>query len=371
MKNPALVHRSLTAFVVLALLTVLFSPVSAVSDLQAASSSASKRLVKKLRAQIATLQAQVSALNQQLLTALEPAPFLEMVTVGQPGNSADPEDGDEVVDGVQNLGSVAESFQIGKHEITNAQFAAFLNAVAKTDTNALYHSGMGIKQFGTSGQFAYAPKPGMGDKPVVHVTFLGACRFVNWLHNGMPSGNQDATTTEDGAYDLTNTAAITNNTLARKPGARYFLPSENEWYKVAFFQPTSEGGDADGYWGYTARTNSAPAIATADVIGNISNTGGPVENHDFGADWDGQDGNVTTVGSGGPGNASHYGAFDLGGNVFEWTETVIVDQTRNGRKFRGGDWKSGENGLRNEYWSWAPLNQSFNNGGFRVAGVGL
>ena len=33
-----------------------------------------------------------------------------------------------------------------------------------------------------------------------YVSFYDALRFANWLHNGQPSGPQDSTTTEDGAY---------------------------------------------------------------------------------------------------------------------------------------------------------------------------
>ena len=43
----------------------------------------------------------------------------------------------------------------------------------------------------------------MGAKPVNFVAWLDAARYVNWLHNGKPTGAQGNTTTEQGAYDLT------------------------------------------------------------------------------------------------------------------------------------------------------------------------
>jgi len=59
-----------------------------------------------------------------------PVPFIEMVTVGNPGNGNDPEDGDiNNLEAKQNFGAVAAAFQIGKYEVTNAQYAVFLNAV--------------------------------------------------------------------------------------------------------------------------------------------------------------------------------------------------------------------------------------------------
>jgi hypothetical protein len=125
------------------------------------------------------------------------AMMIDFVPVGNPGNAPDPTTG---------FGAVADPFQIGKYEVTNAQYAVFLNAVAATDPNGLYASTMGtnaragITQSGASGSYVYYVKRAMGDKPVNYVSFWDACRFCNWLHNGQPSGPQGATTTEDGAY---------------------------------------------------------------------------------------------------------------------------------------------------------------------------
>ena len=43
-----------------------------------------------------------------------------------------------------------------------------------------------------------------------------------------------------------------------------------------------------------------PTIATANAVGDISNPGANVANYNFGADWNGQNGNVTTVGTQAP-----------------------------------------------------------------------
>ena len=55
------------------------------------------------------------------------------VLVGDPGNAADPTTG---------YGSVGYEYNIGTTEVTNAQYAAFLNAVARTDTYSLYNTNM-------------------------------------------------------------------------------------------------------------------------------------------------------------------------------------------------------------------------------------
>jgi subtilisin family serine protease len=53
---------------------------------------------------------------------------IEMLAIGDPGNAAD----------TNGLGSVGYEYQISKYEITLAQYAAFLNSVAKSDPNKLY-----------------------------------------------------------------------------------------------------------------------------------------------------------------------------------------------------------------------------------------
>jgi hypothetical protein len=49
---------------------------------------------------------------------------MDWVTIGSPGNAADS----------TSFGMVADVYQIGRYEVTNAQYAEFLNAVAATDT---------------------------------------------------------------------------------------------------------------------------------------------------------------------------------------------------------------------------------------------
>ena len=102
-----------------------------------------------------------------------------------------------------------------------------------------------------------------------------------------------------------------------------------------------------------------------NAFGEITNDGANIANYNFGADWNGQRGNLTTVGSGGPGSMSFSGAFDMAGNVFEWNEAVINGSFRG---LRGGSWNSFfENNLRSSTRD--IFNPGFENHdiGFRVA----
>ena len=44
--------------------------------------------------------------------------------------------------------------------------------------------------------------------------------------------------------------------VIRKPGALAFLPSEDEWYKAAYYKG---GGTNAGYWDYPTQSDNAPA----------------------------------------------------------------------------------------------------------------
>lgn len=165
------------------------------------------------------------------------AAAMEWVTVGDAGNAAD----------YTGYGAVPYPFRIGRCEVTNHQYAEFLNAVAMSDPRNLYSAQMatsvrgGIARSGSSGSYTYAVKAGQGDQPVNLVGWYDALRFANWLHNGKPTGAQGPATTEDGAYTFSGETSVG----PRNPGAKVFLPNENEWYK----QVTLDGSgssDPDG-----------------------------------------------------------------------------------------------------------------------------
>ena len=317
-------------------------------------------------------------------SVLNPLNLSYFVTVGNPNNSNDS----------TGLGGVSYPYQIAQYQVTNCEYAAFLNAIASTDTYNLYLSSMNsdaeaINRSGSSGSYTYEAKSNMSNKPVVYVNWFAAARYCNWLHNGKPTGPQNSSTTEDGAYSLNG--ATTGNAVAKNSGAKYHIPTENEWYKAAYYSPNKNG--SPGYWTYATQNNNEPTCVTATSIGDgpvssnysvatacpppspsptptstvtptltPTNTVTPTSsitptntvtptititptivryvpgpnsaNFNSCADWNGQNGNVTTVGSnGGP---SYYGTYDQSGNVYEWND---LDGTPgSSRGLRGGRW---------------------------------
>ncbi len=300
-----------------------------------------------------------------LIEPLASAVTIPTVPVGNLGNAADPLTG--------NLyGSVSYDYRIGTTEVTNAQYAEFLNFKAASDPLALYNTNMGSNTRGgitRSGSgtiqdpYVYAVKTDMGNKPVNFVSWYDSIRFANWLHNGQGAGN-----TETGAYTILGGTPTPSDGLSitRNPGAIWFLTSEDEWYKAAYHQPAAQGGDSDDYWLYPTASNLPPTAATADSVGNISNPGANVANYLSGADWNAQSGNVTTVGSAGPLSDSFYGTADQGGNVWEWNEALISGSFRGDR---GGYWAVNAVNLQSSYRGLVGPTVENSAIGFRVATV--
>lgn len=207
-------------------------------------------------------------------TILAPPNFLGLdnfVTVGHAGNSND----------ITGYGAVNYSYQIGKYPITNIEYAEFLNSIPQSgDGTRLYHwhtpwvnpsdePRAGIRREGNPGSYNYVIKNNMCNKPAFFITWFDAARYCNWLHNGKPTGSQNNLTTEDGAYTL----AGNSNAVAKNSNAKYHIPTENEWYKAAYYSPIKNGVNSPGYYLYATQSDISPTCVFTNNTGDgISRT---------------------------------------------------------------------------------------------------
>jgi sulfatase modifying factor 1 len=322
------------------------------------------------------LRFMAAAVSIALIPLMMPSRVIayEMVAVGDPGNAAD----------TTGLGAVAYEYWIGKYEVTIGQYTAFLNAVAAIDLNGLYDTRMttdqrvaGIVRSGSDNNYSYSvsgpfgsvqvPEATASNRPISYVSWFSAARFANWLSNGQPTGPQGPATTENGTYDLSNwlsgTAPVVN---ATNPNTGlpplYRVPTENEWYKAAFYKA---GDISAGYWTYATQSDAAPS----NVIGTGSNSAnyapGSPRRYSVTQSINASSSQnyLTDVGAF-AGSPSAYGTFDQSGNVYElYDQGGQTDFSR----YRGGGWDWTEVALSSfESHGVIPFN-AYSNVGFRLA----
>jgi formylglycine-generating enzyme required for sulfatase activity len=251
------------------------------------------------------------------------------------------------------------------------------------NTLGLYNSGMtsdargGINFNGGAANGAkYEIKPGRDNNPVVFVSWYDSIRFANWMHNGMGSGD-----TENGAYTLLGGTPEPANgfSITRNPGAKWWLPSEDEWYKAAYHK---NDGVTGNYWNFPTSTGFAPSsdqppgsdapgqsntanFRKDDGVANGFNDGYAVTGS---TSFVSSQNYLTDVGAYTL-STSPYGTFDQGGNVSEWNEARILIAGPY-RGHRGGNW------FNEDFELWAAIRRDSNpilyesfELGFRVASI--
>jgi hypothetical protein len=297
------------------------------------------------------------------------------------------------------VGGVKYRYGLGQLEVTVKQWVAFLNTADPAGRNRrhLYsatESSSAWPRFGqidfsagaAKGRHYTVASPEWADKPYGFANFPRAARFVNSLYNGRllakSASGQGAfryvtyrvrlsPRIERGMYDLTG---------ARRPGATranktgFVLPSQDEWIKAAYYDPS--GGGTYSYWKYPTNagdfgdgTATAPKTTTLDPAdGDVTNAATqPLATYHasevaapswcpaaqpatacrtanpFGippmAYEKAFQGSLSTAGQ--ALTTSPWGTLDQGGNVVEWTDTIAPAPTgasdgRVWRRLHGG-----------------------------------
>lgn len=229
-------------------------------------------------------------------------------------------------------------------EITNDQYVDFLNKVDPngTDVFDLYDPQM---ETSPAGGIEFAPLGPKGakysvklyiaatagglsifsyaDLPVNFVSFQDAARYANWLTNGKPSRTSGLSS---GSYDTTGSSFLYE-------GGPYALPTEDEWYKAAYYLGSTV------YRNYPTVGGVVPTEAQCSTGANVLNASDTTLV--FGSNCTSFGGAFTPARVRAAGGQSELGVYDMGGNVWEWTEQLFGF---NG-VVRGGGFLSGTSSL--------------------------
>jgi formylglycine-generating enzyme required for sulfatase activity len=258
---------------------------------------------------------------------------LNFMTIGNAGNAAD----------TTGYGSVGYNYRIGTYEVS-------VNQINAASANGLIGVTAGSQNWNST-----------GDGPAFGISWLQAAAFVNYLNTS--KGHQ-------AAYNLSNSGGAITMALwqsgqsgydpsnpFRNSLSTYFLPSENEWYKAAYYDP-NKNSRSGGYWLYPTGSDSAPNPVLSSTI-----AGTAIYNQPWGP-------NLTNAASvyqsGGP---SPYGATGMGGNVWEILESSPSGANTDPndlRVERGGAWTSSASYLQSA--SRATGLDIYNSDGYGVAG---
>ncbi|MBJ7397081.1 MAG: SUMF1/EgtB/PvdO family nonheme iron enzyme, partial [Akkermansiaceae bacterium] len=283
--------------------------------------------------------------------AYSPVP-VEFVSVDDAGNEPD----------TNGYGAVSDFFGIGKYEATIEQYTAFLNDVASSDPYKLYNTNMasdlnvaGIIRSGVPGSYSYSVI-GSGKRPVVYVSWFDAARFCNWVSNGADNESD----TETGAYDL---SGATNGIFHKNPWASCYLPSEDEWFKAAYYKGANASNTNAGYWTYPTQSDETPGNSVG-TLSNQANFNNGVYSLTQSSVYSLDQNYLTDVGAFAA-SGSAYATFDQGGNVWEWNDAVDVGSRRG---VRGGWYQDGNVALRSAWRSSELSTSEYKYLGFRVAG---
>jgi len=244
-------------------------------------------------------------------------------------------------------GIVNYDYRMGTCEITNAQWDKFKAAYGPVTGDPLSAYANDFYDGGT----------GTTDVPTNEVSWYEAAQFVNWLNTS--TGHQAAYkfTGTQGTRDYTFATwdpadAWDGTNLYRHKDAFYFLPTEDEWVKAA-------------YWNGTSLQPYATKAGESLTRGDGSGTGWNYYDNGYATDPRG----TWTVGSG---SQELNGTYDMMGNVWEWMESPRVSGDYNpgsSRRLRGGWWGLTSTLLHSSYRdSNIPTGESGDTG-FRVASV--
>lgn len=239
----------------------------------------------------------------------------DWVTIDRPGNAAIVSD--DPWGNVNGRGRVEYTYRISRLEVTTSQWMEFVNTFSTQSDDLSYFSAPVF--WGATEDHSYGG-PGVrwklknvadaGMRPVGGITWREAAQFCNWLNNSKPSM---LSAIANGAYDTSTFGQNDDGTFrdqsAHSPGAKFWIPTLDEWLKAVHYDPVKDNG-AGGWWQYPNTSDTAP-VPGIPGVGETSAGYAP-----YGT-FKGFD---VALGSY-PNTKTPWGLLDATGGASEWTES--------------------------------------------------
>ncbi len=301
---------------------------------------ASSSRTVKASAFLTLASATLVAATSTALADIDPLSGIDFVRIGAVGNApwmGNGQPGDDAI----GRGSVGYEYSIGRYEVTTSQWVQFFNAAYDRPagdpnlpwlTPPTFWGAQGTTP-NTPGGRRWTVPAGNEMRPVGNISWRMAAMYCNWLHNDKAT-NREAFLS--GAYDVSTFGPNGMGGFAdqptRSPGARYFIPSRDEWIKAAHYDPHRYGENQGGYWEFSNSTDEWIPGGPPGVNVNIGpggpgpNPDGPLAQANYG--WD----TFTFPGYGSPFSVplgaypdvqSPWGLLDVAGATSEWTEQIF------------------------------------------------
>ena len=249
--------------------------------------------------------------------------------------------------GVTGRGSVGYEYSIGRFEVTTAQWVEFYNAVyARADaisfpaqtlwTPTIWGAVRDTSYTGPGTRYRVNPNVANAAMlPVGGISWRTAAVYCNWLHNNKSS---NASAFLNGAYDVSTFSGgfpTFTDQASRSAGARYWIPSWDEWMKAAHYDPNrlNSDGSVGGWWTYPQMSDLAPTYGPPAGFpgGSAANEANSGFNTPDDVEYRIPLGVYANV-------QSPWGLFDVAGATSEWTETVYTVGDISGRRTDGSAW---------------------------------
>ncbi|MGP1345964.1 MAG: SUMF1/EgtB/PvdO family nonheme iron enzyme [Phycisphaerales bacterium] len=164
-------------------------------------------------------------------------------------------------------GGVDYEYRISKYETTTAQWFEFVQvAFPSVQGNTLEIDRLSGGTITRSGGQWLLQDPMKPASP----HWMWAARYCNWLHNGKGT---DPASWESGVYDAStfyeDENGVPQHDLTRAPGAKFFLPTLDEWKKAGHWDPEKNDGEG-GYWLYPHGSDQPPVPGPPDEGGETT-----------------------------------------------------------------------------------------------------